>query len=472
MIKKLIFLSLIIGNVIILTNVQPVLAEEENIINLLDNVPSDEGVRAITEGTTGQMNPNYRVASASSLNWTFNEAVVIKEIHGNWGNNTNIYINLYDTNNRLVFSRFSSELNRMAYSGAINSMNRVNLRSFNLPSIKRLEVQNIAPTSSINVRKIEAHGIGVEPNTQEVNNLSITRTPTSIGLDWDNLPDGFRNSNIYINGEKEAELTDTSYTINDLTPSSSYEVRISTVDEREMESAGLIQNIWTRTITSPSVDYEVTHNSVTLTWDNPTYYESYTIQRDNEVLETDFQGQEYTITGLRPNSPFRIRVLTNYEGHTGEDNGFIINTRRAPPPEMGGIGEGRDEEGNFIYTWDQPIEGQVKVVVGGNEFRTVNASNQSITIPRNEMAYDIWGEPDIILIPISEDGTEGEATPPTENGGVGGIDVPIKGNDVLTSGFAILGFLAPLILLILVVYFTRHRLIPVVKTTLTPKKAR
>lgn len=90
--------------------------------------------------------------------------------------------------------------------------------------------------------------------------------------------------------------------------------------------------------------------------------------------------------------------------------------------EGGGITE--QENGDFLLTWNKPTTGKLKVIVGGKEYKIVNASSKQLLIPKNDMKYTPIGAPDIKLVPLDDDGKEiGTPSIPGGggNGGIGGL---------------------------------------------------
>lgn len=111
--------------------------------------------------------------------------------------------------------------------------------------------------------------------------------------------------------------------------------------------------------------------------------------------------------------------------------------------------------GDYLFKWEEPTKGKVKILVGGKEFAVVAASDKQILIKKADLKYDVFGNPDVKLIPISESGLEGEPINPNNPdggfGGIGGIDDTFKNlftpNTLLKVSFALLALVGGILLL-------------------------
>lgn len=103
-----------------------------------------------------------------------------------------------------------------------------------------------------------------------------------------------------------------------------------------------------------------------------------------------------------------------------------VKTEKKPKDEVEKIEPEEPEKqanGDYLFKWTKPEKGNVKVLVGGKEYKIVPALNKQILIPKKDLKYDILGNPDVKLIPVSESGIEGDPVNPNlpNNGGIGGI---------------------------------------------------
>lgn len=98
-------------------------------------------------------------------------------------------------------------------------------------------------------------------------------------------------------------------------------------------------------------------------------------------------------------------------------------------PKIQAIGGGTNPDGNGNYTvsWEKPIVGQMQVWIGGKLYKTVPAADKKIVIPAKDMKFDVIGNLDVKLVPITPDGKEGVPTSPGAPGGSGGIgDINVR----------------------------------------------
>lgn len=195
---------------------------------------------------------------------------------------------------------------------------------------------------------------------------------------------------------------------------------------------------------------------------------AYAEEQYDPIFETN--GTYFNDLTVEPSTTYEYKLTSVYDSGE-ESSGVTVTTTTGdePPPQMGGVEVEEDEDGNYTYSWSSPTEGQVRIVVGGEDYRTVPASDGSITIPASDMAFNAMGTPDVRLVPITPNGTEGGATNP--NNSFNDLTLPFNGSDVLNSGVSLLTILVPLVLLSIVIYLVRVKLIPLIrKATLNKNK--
>lgn len=235
--------------------------------------------------------------------------------------------------------------------------------------------------------------------------------------------------------------------------------------------------------------------SVVLSWINPTYNDFkwvkiYRKKEDEPAPKAKFFGfgmmTASAAAGYNPMFKFdgqnwqdlTVEAATTYEykvttldAKSNETDGKTVKVKTLPP-KIGGSeltgGEDKkkpdgtpelDADGNpikedFVIKWSTPTKGKVKVMVGGQEYTTVQASQQQVTIPYNEMKYDGLGNPQVQLIPIADNGTTGQtAQPPPPSGGTignvvgSGASAAVNANNLLQISLGLLAKVALFILL-------------------------
>ncbi|MEH7126019.1 hypothetical protein V7127_22670 [Bacillus sp. JJ1773] len=342
--------------------------------------------------------------------------------------------------------------------------------------------------------KSEPYILKVEelPDVSNIENLSLLKsTFNSLLIGWTNpLDELFSHAKILLNGNVVADnFKDDKYEFTKLNPNQTYEIQIIAVAKDHRESNGITMRLTTDDIPIlPEVvdlNSKVNSNEVQLNWKNPQhdYFNSVKIYRKNFVKEQQTAlnkiliGQKVSAADVNgeykpmfetngtmwkdltvdPESKYEYKVTTlNTVG--AESEGVIIQaeTPKAPLPELEGGGYKKDENGDFLFTWTSPTKGKIKILIDGKGYKTVEASLKQILIPKEDMKYDIFNNPKVALVPISEDGKEGTPTKPGESGGIGAIGggkIPFGPTDLLKSVMGLLGVIAPILLLSLAIIF-------------------
>lgn len=306
-----------------------------------------------------------------------------------------------------------------------------------------------------------------------ISNLKSDSTPNSISLSWKN-PDSndFIGVVIKKNGENIADLQRdrSSYVTRDLEPDTEYEFEVFSKYE-----GGLSEPVkkTVRTEVEPSLGEvkdlkaEAEHDRVDLSWTLPESegFHHVNIYRDEikeepSLIQRLFSGNVAYAAATTPifetnGTYFNDRTVqpsTRYEYTLTTTDGDIetsgvsieVQTLAEPPPQMGGIDGSQQENGDYLYTWETPTDGEVKIIVGGREYATVPAADGSFTVPANDMAYTTFGDPDVSLRPVSPSGVEGEDSSLSPS-----LESPFGVTDLLEAGNGLLWLIGPIILLAL-----------------------
>lgn len=441
---------------------------------LLNGALSDDGK---IEGTDNDYDTAIVIGGSKrpprSISYSFSNPVDINSYYlkagiGNWGTFDIIF---YDSNGNKL-SRITDLINDSVVSfDTITNVSKVSLEA------------NEWMTSYYTEPIYEFDVFGSNAIHDELSNLVLTENDVSIFLDW-NIPVGnslFTGTKIFKNGSLltsvDAEINN--YTDSNITPDTAYTYTIVGVYSDGVETNGIKESIVT---SEPKPIGEVTdlekeesYDSVKLSWKNPevgtfrkvkiyrklgepepTIFETFfsslkvsaadTSDEYNPMFETN--GSYWKDLTVQPEKTYEYKLST-VSIFDVESEGVTITatTEEEPTPEMGGVVGDVDEKGDYTVKWSTPTDGQVKVLVGGKEYKIVDAGLKTITIPAADLKYTITGKPDVKLVPISESGKVGEETNPNEL--FSGIKMPFANTDLLKTGLSLLKVLGPIVLLAL-----------------------
>ncbi len=349
----------------------------------------------------------------------------------------------------------------------------------------------------------ESTGISITVKTmehiEEVQNLFSSVSFDYIYLTWDNpIIEDLQKVIIYQDGIKVGEVIvpDNEFFVEGLMSETEYEIRLTTKYGTGTESEGIKINLTTlaipyETIKVRNLKAETTYNRVNLSWQNPdiTVFDFVRIYRKTEQQEqtafTDLLFGNKVYANMEEYDPIFETNGTKFNDLTVEEETtyeYMLNsvtttdeelegvtiqatTTEAPPPNMGGITETTDENGDYVYTWTSPTEGQAKIYVGGIEYTTVPASDGQVVIPQEDMQYTMSGNPDVQLQPISENGKEGKKS----RAGIVGVSLPFSASDLLTSSVGLMAVFGSFILLVLAMRFA-PRLVKLLKKSVGKKQ--
>ncbi len=205
-----------------------------------------------------------------------------------------------------------------------------------------------------------------------------------------------------------------------------------------------------------------TAEDVSLSWKRPTYKELdkariYRQKTDAGMFARMFRsattyepifetnGTTFKDLTVKADTEYKYKVTT--VDTSGNETAGEIVTIKTKKVSVSGGGTEKDEIGDYVITWTSPTTGKIKVLVGGEEYAIVPASDQKIVIPKDKMKFDLIGLPDVQLIPVDEDGNEGI---PSKPGGGGGIGDVVGGGSVgeIINPENLLGIVMKLLLLI------------------------
>ncbi|MBU8905575.1 fibronectin type III domain-containing protein [Desertibacillus haloalkaliphilus] len=335
----------------------------------------------------------------------------------------------------------------------------------------------------------ETEGVEVNARTSpvpEVEELTIaSNSYHEVSLIW-TLPEmqGYDFAALYYEGEKVAQTDGYKFYIEGFEPGKTHEFEVKTVTEDGYESNGVPISVDTPEAPEKedvsNVEVSTTYDRVDLSWSIPEYNPNFEFVRiyrkdmedsDENVVSTflfgstasandddydplfETNGTYFNDLSVESDSDYEYKLTTeNTEGEESDGVFVQASTEEEPLPEMGGVNDEKDENGDYVYSWSRPTEGEVQVLVGRDEYATVPASQGEITIPADDMQYTLMGDPDVELVPISESGLVGVPSDPNLN--LGGTGLPFSPNEVLKTAMQFLLIIGPFVLLTLAVYFT------------------
>lgn len=321
------------------------------------------------------------------------------------------------------------------------------------------------------------------PDTTPPSNITnLTATPTfkSVSLSWTNPPEtDFAKVKIYEDGVYKKSVTasegSTAF-FDNLDPETLYTFKVTSVDNTGNESVG--STIQVTTLPLPEVkniknlDANAKYDRVTLSWKLPEseYFHHVNIYRkvvqEESFLQSLFSmgsttvyaadtsdgykpmfetnGTYWTDLTVDPDTIYNYKLSSeNTDGRESEGITTQVTTPEEPKPKIEGAKFTTSANGDYVVSWTEPKAGSIKLFVGGEEYKTVPASQGSYTIPKAGLKYTTVGDPDIKIQPITDRGTEGDsiANPKTS--------LPFSVTDLVESGNGLLWLIGPFLLLAL-----------------------
>lgn len=282
------------------------------------------------------------------------------------------------------------------------------------------------------------------------------------------------------------ETTERTFRVEGLAPETTYNFSFVSEDYNfiDVEVTTLISEREVRQIRA-----DTRHDRVNLSWQNPNsdifqhvvIYRRVINQQQASLLNQFFYGKTVSASetynplfetngtyfndlSVESDTTYEYKLTTvDEEGQESEGVTIQATTGEEPPPTMGGVDGGEQEDGDYIYRWTSPTDGQVRVLVGGEEYTVVPASQREVIIPKEDMKYTKLGSPDVQLQPISSSGKEGVISNP--NRSIGGVAFPLSVNDVVSGGMELIALVGGFIILALAFIFA-PRLIAFIKKSL------
>lgn len=343
-----------------------------------------------------------------------------------------------------------------------------------------------------------------EPH-DEISNFNASMTHHSADLGW-SIPDnpylvGFK---IYRNGEliKTLDTTENYYLDDGLDELTSYKYKVTSLYDDGFETQGIEKTFTTNE--DPEVKKvanadakAVSYKQINISWDlpNQTGFHHVNIYRavkpqeqgffewllgsivsadttPTEIFETN--GTYFNDLTVKPDTNYEYMLTTETtDGRVSDEVTVAAETPSEPTPELKTDGNYTvNQDGSYVFKWTAPTTGKVKVLIDGKDYKIVDASLKQITIPKADMKTNIWGDPSVSMIPVGEFGTEGKEVFTGGNSFLKSLKLPFQSSDLLTTSMGILGLVAPIILLVLVIYYFKPIKRLIVNTILKIKERR
>lgn len=373
-----------------------------------------------------------------------------------------------------------------SFKGLVDTSNAVNLEGVIYDNVHIVTQTTNSTVSGITEISVKINEVAILPGSfdetppAEISGLVSSDIKHDSATFSYELPSDEDFSSVIIsrNGVNIAETSEPSYTDSGLSPKNEYTYKFVTVDNMGNRSAGVTETIQTAEAPIPlgdvlNLEAEVSHDRVDLSWQLPTsnFQElaHINIYRDEitdialidqllgvkyvsaaattKIFETN--GTYFNDLTVEPEKEYEYTLTTTATDETETEGVTIqIETPEEPAPQIIGGDYTKDPAtGDFIYTWDEPTKGQVKVFLDGTAYKTVDSADQKIVIPAAEMKYDYLGDPLVSLQPIGTNGKLGETV---ETGSsVKDMALPFGPLDLLKSGNGLLMVIGGFLLLAL-----------------------
>jgi len=316
------------------------------------------------------------------------------------------------------------------------------------------------------VYDISFYGSG-EINYNEISNLSVQfENKRNVLLSWKNpINSYFVGTKLYRNGDLLANLDKsiTSYKDENLAYSSSNEYRIVSVYNDGFETNGVVKNVEIDSEPRAAKDIlelkaAAKYNEVSLSWVKPKdeklkHVNIYRDKPETEEMQVESLKKIFETNGttfkdftVEPETSYQYKLTTtSTDDLESEGVTKTVKTPAEPPPVLKDGTVEEETNGDYKFTWSEPTNGMVRILVGGKEYATVKAAEKQIIIPKSDMKYTRLGDPDIQAIPISESGLEGDKTRPPA--GIADMELPFSVGDLLKTGSGLWWLIAPFVLL-------------------------
>lgn len=469
--KKVLFFLLLLG--LLIPSSLTVLAEEIQLTYKTDFSFSGRLLEGTPENIFDNNTTTFaRIATGESFTISLSDSIELRKL-------TSIKLASNGTPLNFTVEAYDSSGNRI-----YRNTNFGNLLELDVVGVSKLVFTNSTGTWS-RIFDMRIYG-EFKISYDEVGNLSFKADHEKVLLSFNpSLSAYYTGALIYKDGVllTTVDSTTKQYTDTKVTSGKTYIYKVTALYSDGTETNGVTKEVTIPLPPEPpkevtQVKVESLHNRVNLSWSLPEqndfkhvniyreivshdtssikgYFLGTTAFASTKIFETN--GTYFNDLTVQENTDYEYILTTQTtDGRESEGVQVLASTPKKPVPEIEGGGYEENENGDFLFKWTSPTTGKVKVLIDGKEYKTVNAALKQILIPKEDMVYDIWKNPKVSLVPVSETGEEGTPTKPGESGGSGGIgssNLPFGVTDLLKSIMGLLGVIAPILLLSLAIIF-------------------
>lgn len=258
------------------------------------------------------------------------------------------------------------------------------------------------------------------------------------------------------NGKEIATLSssENSYTVSGLKPKTNYNFEV--YSKYSDGSLATPVNVSVETDAIPekvrNIKIDAGYTDAVVSWELPEIanYDGVILKIGEHTIELNETATTHKINGLNEDTEYDLEVLTKYKSGFLLEKDVLKFRTRIEIPEIDGGGFEKKPNGDYLFKWEKPTKGKVKVLIDGKEYKTIEASLLEILIPAKDMKYDILNNPKVSLVPISESGKEGiPSKPEPVDPSSGGTTFPFTVDELVKTGFNLLWFIGPILLLAL-----------------------
>ncbi|MFC4323686.1 fibronectin type III domain-containing protein [Litchfieldia salsa] len=195
------------------------------------------------------------------------------------------------------------------------------------------------------------------------------------------------------------------------------------------------------------------------------------IYRDNQLLKSDYTSNTFQDVNLEGSREYTYKIISvDVNGNKSKGKESKITTKTPETPKLEGDSITKDEEGDFLISWDSPTTGTISLSIGGKEYANIPAETGSFTIPKEDMEYTTLGFPDVKILAVSDDGLASEEQSPEGVKELNKVQIGFGAKDVLIISMKLLGLVAPILLFSLALWYPKPLMNLVKKATSFFKK--
>lgn len=437
---------------------------------LLDRQKLNHGTSSTTNIVTNGNTGDYIMLGASSTNTSYVEYIFPTDVANItsfrvWTGGNKVYVEFYGVNDNLIRRTLvgSDYKNGLEYKTTVNE-------------VKKIRVKNDEGSLSAALYEFDVFG-NLSFYHEDVTGLNYNNTKNEVDLYWSIIDSGkLTGFNIYRDGLLIKSVSkDIKQYKETISYGQQYAYKVTAVYNDGFETKGSSKSV---KIPEPpraaqeltEVDVTTKYNRVNLSWNIPDddkfkhvniYRQTLSETKEVSAIKNFFVGESvyadsyqkifetngtyFNDLTVKSNTEYEYK-LTTMSTDNLESSGIIVKavTPEEPVPVIVGGNLKQNENGDYVYTWDEPTTGKVIVKVGDKEYE-VDASDKELIIPKEEMEYTPIGDPDVSATPISESGKEGPVTKPPSK--LSEIELPFGVGDLLKTGSGLLWWIAPFVLL-------------------------